>query len=510
MEFKLTEEAIRCSNVIFEGACEQPVDCEILLPDYCPDISRILKCQITPKITSARQGEGKLAMEGSVKIKILYVNEEQIIHCHDQFMAFSCSVALKDDMAGDCVRTGVKVQYVNCHAVNQRKLDIHGAFTVTAKVSGAVEARAVTHIEGKNLELRKQEVRTSRYVGEVQKTLTLTETLELSTGKPTVESLVRTSAAARVDDVKTIAGKAIVKGEVLLKALYMSDKSTGEMDSMEFSVPLSSVLDFEGLDENCTTGVTLEVIDADLVVKYDNEGEGRLLQADIRVLMIAAAYTDMEMTVIEDLYSTEFTMETAERSVQTTAILGRVNEVVVAKDTFALPEEGVTKIIDVWAEPMAGSRQEIDNDEIVFSGQNNICLLALDGNGSPVYYERASDWEYRMKSQQLFGIIQSDVNGTVLQTSFSLTGQQVEIRNEIGLTALVMGTQTHRTVESVVAGDKLDKESCGGLIIYYAEAGEEIWSIAKKYRTSGHLILGENELVSDTVDKSQMLLIPIC
>jgi len=313
-----------------------------------------------------------------------------------------------------------------------------------------------------------------------------------------------------VDDVKTIAGKAIVKGEVLLKALYMSDKSTGEMDSMEFSVPLSSVLDFEGLDENCTTGVTLEVIDADLVVKYDNEGEGRLLQADIRVLMIAAAYTDMEMTVIEDLYSTEFTMETAERSVQTTAILGRVNEVVVAKDTFALPEEGVTKIIDVWAEPMAGSRQEIDNDEIVFSGQNNICLLALDGNGSPVYYERASDWEYRMKSQQLFGIIQSDVNGTVLQTSFSLTGQQVEIRNEIGLTALVMGTQTHRTVESVVAGDKLDKESCGGLIIYYAEAGEEIWSIAKKYRTSGHLILGENELVSDTVDKSQMLLIPIC
>ena len=37
---------------IFDGVQECPVDTEYTLPDYCADIQKILKCIVTPEVTS--------------------------------------------------------------------------------------------------------------------------------------------------------------------------------------------------------------------------------------------------------------------------------------------------------------------------------------------------------------------------------------------------------------------------------------------------------------------------
>ena len=52
MEYKLQKEKCDICEKIFEGASEQPVDLDLSLPDYCPDVERILKCRICPGITS--------------------------------------------------------------------------------------------------------------------------------------------------------------------------------------------------------------------------------------------------------------------------------------------------------------------------------------------------------------------------------------------------------------------------------------------------------------------------
>ena len=53
MEYKQRREPIAVNEVICDRCQEQPVDLELTLPDYCPDIQKILKCQICPSVTSA-------------------------------------------------------------------------------------------------------------------------------------------------------------------------------------------------------------------------------------------------------------------------------------------------------------------------------------------------------------------------------------------------------------------------------------------------------------------------
>ena len=52
MDVSLTRDSIRVNEPLFDGSAEHPVDCEIILPDYCPDIARVLKTEAAVNIDS--------------------------------------------------------------------------------------------------------------------------------------------------------------------------------------------------------------------------------------------------------------------------------------------------------------------------------------------------------------------------------------------------------------------------------------------------------------------------
>ena len=69
--------------------------------------------------------------------------------------------------------------------------------------------------------------------------------------------------------------------------------------------------------------------------------------------------------------------------------------------------------------------------------------------------------------------------------------------------------------ESVVTTISVDEEKPKerdkdiALTIYYADEGEQVWEIAKRYNTSVEQVMSENDLAGDVVEKRGMLLIPI-
>ena len=50
MEYNLSKHNISYANNFLDTVNEQIVDVDITLPDYCPDIEKILKCNLIPKI----------------------------------------------------------------------------------------------------------------------------------------------------------------------------------------------------------------------------------------------------------------------------------------------------------------------------------------------------------------------------------------------------------------------------------------------------------------------------
>ena len=47
-----------------------------------------------------------------------------------------------------------------------------------------------------------------------------------------------------------------------------------------------------------------------------------------------------------------------------------------------------------------------------------------------------------------------------------------------------------------------------GLIVYYAEAGERVWDIAKRYKALPQKIIEDNGLKSDIIETDMPVMIP--
>ena len=73
----------------------------------------------------------------------------------------------------------------------------------------------------------------------------------------------------------------------------------------------------------------------------------------------------------------------------------------------------------------------------------------------------------------------------------------------------VFTTETVRYISEIDLKEKSDfnSEKCA-LTIYFCDANEKVWDIAKKYKTTAEAILSENELDGDLITERKILLIP--
>ena len=72
MSIELTTRNMGFEEIYYDNFAEQGIDCDITLPDYCPDIMRIIKCSVSNSITNSNLTGDRATAECVVKIKIIY------------------------------------------------------------------------------------------------------------------------------------------------------------------------------------------------------------------------------------------------------------------------------------------------------------------------------------------------------------------------------------------------------------------------------------------------------
>lgn len=180
MEYVLLKKALSVCEAVFEGSSEQPVDIDFTLPDYCPDIEKILKCTATPYISMKNLSGGNLEIDGVVNIKVLYLDSKnKTIRCCEHTSPFSCSFTIKGDSENAVASVSLKTEYVNCRALTPRRLDIHGAFTVSARVLKESQQEIPEAVQGDDVEQKSSTVPISSLVGISSGIININETLDI-------------------------------------------------------------------------------------------------------------------------------------------------------------------------------------------------------------------------------------------------------------------------------------------------------------------------------------------
>ena len=310
MDYHVTKEALAVCETVFDGVQEQPVDLDFTLPDYCPDIQRILKCQVYPRIHSRSISGDRLEIEGNVTVKLLYLDEDR--GCCALLRAYGILFGLAQSEKIAAKRRSAHQNPGGICKLPRSKPTKTGyprAFSICARVLSRVEQDIVCSIPGDDIQQKVKPVQTGSVTGISQQQFTVSEVLEIGQGKPEAESIVRTDVCAVMEDYKAIANKVILKGNILIKTLYAGNMDSGELETMEYTIPVSQIVDVEGIDDGGLCEAHLDILSASLQIRSDSDGQDSLLEADIRLTATVIAYAQTTLNLVTDAYSTCYDLQ---------------------------------------------------------------------------------------------------------------------------------------------------------------------------------------------------------
>ncbi len=512
MNYAVKTDRVCTAGVIYEDSTEQTVDADLALPDYCPDIRKILKCCIEPQIDSRNIVGDRLAVAGSSLVRVIYIDAiKNSVRCAEQSYPFEITANLPDTPQSSVIATDIRVSYLNCRALSPRRLNIHGAFTVSVRVTDRSEQHVCTHIKGEDIQQKKLSVEYSSLRGLTQQQFSVTEALERSQSTPAVQSVVRSDIRAVSRGNSFVSGKLMYKGELLVKLLYISDLDSGKLETLEYNIPFSQVIAVEGAGEKSELSVSVEVMNSSVTLRTEIGFDDPLPVLSAKLCVTVFSYEKQDTMLVTDCYSTAYTVQT-ERIACTVPLLSSVvSESVVERSNVDFTDASVSKVIDVWCERGAAVVEAVKG-KAVLRGKYNICVLAQDSEGEVIYTERTM--EYSRDLKQLGGAsaeLSGSVSAVCVSSGFRFCSEKrVEVRAEL----LVTGELYELTKVSSVSGVTADENApCAredaSLILYYARKGEDIWSIAREYATSADRVRAENDLTEDILARDMMIMLPI-
>lgn len=492
---------------LYDSFAEQGIDCDIAMPDYCPDIMRILKCSVTNSITNSKISGDRATVDGSAKIRIIYTDEKNGIYTFEQDYPFSKFAELPSTFDGAMLFATAKTEYANCRAVSKKRIDIHGVISIRFRILGIKKDNVITGAQGDGVQLMKKEISADSAVAVIQKKFQLAQTEETDGD---IGKILFASASPVLSETKVIKGKILLKGEAAMKVIYCAEGGENKSVCANFNLPFSEIVEAENVTEDCKITVSFCVDQVQAEPKTDNDGEYKYLNIGCDICALVTAYRPSTLGIIADAYSTEKEIDAKYKTETFTRITQNINDSFVCRENLDLSSMEPQRIYTVIADSPE-AKVSFSGDKMSVTGRIPLKLILIGGDGTPVFCEREAKFEYSRSVDSQSGNLRFEPQLVLTGYSCTLTGDgKAEFKAEAGISGTVTESCESRTLVSLQASETSElKKRHSSLVICFCSGGERVWDIARKYNTTVEDIMSENELTSEEIPEKMMLIIPV-
>lgn len=495
-------------ETVYESPAEQPLDADISLPDYCPEIQRILKCTVTPGITGVQNSSGRVTADVNAVVRILYAGENGKISGYEQSYPVQKFIESPKITSDSAVSVTAKTDYVNCRAVNPRRIDIRAMLGFVFKAVKKRNEEILCSSSGAGIQTQMNEVNFASLTGVCERAFNIGEVIEIPNEKNPGLQIMNVSACAVSTETKIINNKALIKGECTVKIYYISEEN-GAVDSVEHSMPISQIAELDGINENSLSTLKLNVCSCEAALKADSSGEMRLIDLNARLTAYIAAFEETPVTLICDAYSTDYEVRNTPKSIEVLNFNGKIDTSFTNKIVLESIGVSVDCVLAVWCDDLRYNFTAKD-DKCAVSGTYLATVVYRDSENQAGVIQKPVDFDCSVKMNEKADRIVCHAGVQISGCSCVVTGDsRLELKTEILMSGLVFTSTVKKYIGSVeISGENEKREKNCALTIYYCEKGESLWDIARRYGTTVEAVMKENNTDSNITEKDGMLLIP--
>ena len=504
MELKVFRDALPAAGANCTVKAELPLETEILISDYLPPVFKLVKCFAKPVVLQKQLQPGKLTLEGYLRCIVYYQGENDAGLCQtEQKLPFTKVLELPEfSFTAWSAQVEGQTEYLNCRSVNPRRIEVRGAFGLVASVFTQVKTEVITALSDGGIEQKLTTLEGVRRAAVLDKLVTVEGELSFPS---TPEAILDIAGNAVIHDLKVLNAKAVAKGELTVLCAWRAEGEAA-LQSQSMKLPFNQVLDVEGLSEDCRCLCVAEPIGFTVT-----EGEGDAPgQLSATVMLRLRAWRPYQLQCVADAFSTRFETELNAQSVQTETLVCALNETAKLTGSGPLPDAGA-KILACFAS--IGPSQLVVQEKgwaltarvvVTAFGENSLAELES--------YEKALELALPLPANvPPDAVLYQECWLSTEDLQCSCAGGTLEVSATVRVEGAILGRSKAVCVGSIALGEPLapaDPEI--SLRIYYAQAGEELFAIAKHYHVSPGQMLAANDLAEGTtaIEQARRLLVP--
>ena len=501
MELELEQTLVRGCACAAESALFPEETLEMIVPDACPDIRRILETQAWVELGGHTAGEGRVELSGTVRAAVLYLPEgEEGPRRLEAAIPFHCGADAPRVTPACTLTVQPRVEQAETRVLNPRKVLLRTALALETQAWLPREERWSSGVAGEGGETVEQLQEPCRTYGAVwvgEKPFSFEDEVALPGSHPAAE-LLRHRLSLRCSEAKVIGSKLLFKGEAELSLLCREEE--GAVRECRFQLPFSQILETGEAGEECDC--TVEVLPVSVSCSLD--GEGRHVEVALELLAQAVLRQEQSFSLLTDLYSTAWALEAdpkpcrLEHRVDASSRMQTLREVL---ECPVLPAE----VVDARAS-VGRVEQSREGGRLTLTASVEVTVLFRGEDGAldvttgrwevscPVDAGEGVECRCRCRCPEAVGA--------------AATASGVEVRFPVEFQCLL----TRREERMGVAAARLDTESPrnGGpsIVLRMPQRGERLWDIAKCYGTTAGEIRQANHLEEGSLPDGQLLLIP--
>ncbi len=508
MEILTQKENLGLSAVLFDKVIEQGVTVELNLPDYMPDIVRVIRASVTPRVSAVSVIGDRITVDGSLEAQLLYSCEAGELYTYSQSQDFSRYAECRSVNATDIVSAKTICDYANCRALSPKRAEIKGNISIPIKVVRKENRELLSGATGGGIQLKVEPISAVSVTAIGEKTFSMSDVFELPDSKEDIRNILYASAFAVPGEIKQINNKLMVRGELSVDVAYIPESRSASVEHITHSLPLSQIIELEGVRDGCVCDVALSVPSVEVIVKPKADNTLRILDVSAVVAASLTAAEQVETSVVLDAYSISQNLDIKTETRPVTVTVEKVNEPFVIKQSVDISQNDVGSILDVRIEPQ-GLTASANESELNAAGTIKVSMLYTDAAMQIGYMEKLLDYSC------------SAVNKTGKPARFDpkvvLTGSgfmmsspdRVDIKAEAVLGGSVWAENPMTSISEITSLGEREKANTGRAVtIYFAQENENLWGIARRYNTTVEAIAGENGIPDEPIAEKTMLIIP--
>ena len=510
----IQKENICVNKVKTKNIYQITMDNDYIISDVKPDIKKLIREQGEVLIDECKVHTDKIEIKGRVRVVLLYISadENNMINSIIQYMAFSESINMPGVDARNEVSVKGEIEDITVNIINSRKISIKAIVNFNSIVYENVCHEVVTDINDNESVMKlSKDVNLSRLVINKKDIYRVKDEVILQSSKKDISEILYYDVHMPRCNTRLGDGVVGLRGDVVVFVLYLTED--GEYECLEKEITYNGEIELYEVKENMLDDICVGIIDKEISVKPDEDGERRIIDIDVTLNLDIKCYNDETIEILADAYSLNCDLDLQKENVEYETVLLKNNTTFKVEDTIEIKKD----TYDVLQVCNSTATVKIDEVSIGDSGidiegvvEINIIYISNKDNCPINSVKEMVPFNHLIEIDGITKESKYSIKPYVEQVNVVMSsGSTFEVKVAINMDTIVFLANSEMVVKDIIEHmiDKKDWNNRASMTGYIVKENDNLWDIAKKFYTTVDMLKKTNKIVDKDIEKGDKMLI---